>query len=140
MKFINFVKYKDLDSIAGDRAAQFAYADRLRTQGELAIGGPLLDDQGRRTGLLFIYAIASAKTDQLPRNVTMACVALTGLLFGYSALLALSHTVIALDGQIVEVVAQKVVTATTGGLLLAVSLSTEKEMCPSFARVSVGRR
>ena len=37
MKFINFVKYRDFDRIAGARAAHFAYADRLREQGELAI-------------------------------------------------------------------------------------------------------
>src|SRR5262249_2905468 len=37
----------------------FAYADRLRTQGELAIGGPLLDEQGQRIGLLFVYEAAS---------------------------------------------------------------------------------
>jgi len=59
MKFINFVKYRDLDRIAAVRAAHFAYADRLRGQGELAIGGPLLDDQGRRIGLLFIYEAGS---------------------------------------------------------------------------------
>src|SRR5215831_6956506 len=59
MKFINFVKYRDLDRIAGARPAHFAYADRLREQGELAIGGPLLDDQGRRIGLLFIYEAVS---------------------------------------------------------------------------------
>src|SRR5215470_17109536 len=59
MKFINFVKYKDLDRIAGARPAHFAYADRLRAQGQLAIGGPLLDDQGRRIGLLFIYEAVS---------------------------------------------------------------------------------
>src|SRR5215472_10805059 len=59
MKFINFVKYRDLDRIAGARPAHFAYADRLRAQGGLAIGGPLLDDQGRRIGLLFIYEAVS---------------------------------------------------------------------------------
>src|SRR5215467_9980720 len=59
MKFINFVKYSDLDRIAAARPAHFAYADRLRAQGELAIGGPLLDDQGRRIGLLFVYEAVS---------------------------------------------------------------------------------
>src|SRR5215475_14476557 len=59
MKFINFVKYRDLDKIAGARPAHFAYADRLREQGKLAIGGPLVDAQGRRIGLLFIYEAAS---------------------------------------------------------------------------------
>src|SRR5262249_17275261 len=59
MKFVNFVKYRDLDRIAGARAAHFAYADRLRAEGKLAIGGPLLDDQGRRIGLLFIYEAVS---------------------------------------------------------------------------------
>src|SRR5215471_15508892 len=59
MKFINFVKYRDLGRIAGARQAHFAYADRLRAQGKLAIGGPLLDDQGQRIGLLFIYEAAS---------------------------------------------------------------------------------
>src|SRR5215471_12021996 len=70
MKFINFAKYSDLDRIAGARPAHFAYADRLRADGKLAIGGPLLDDQGRRIGLLFIYeaisrdaAIALARED-----------------------------------------------------------------------------
>src|SRR5262249_28023559 len=59
MKFINFVKYSDLDRIAAARSAHFAYADRLRAQGNLAIGGPLLDDRGRRIGLLFIYEAVS---------------------------------------------------------------------------------
>jgi len=59
MKFINFVKYRELDRIAGARPAHFAYADRLRARGELAIGGPLLDAQGRRIGLLFVYEAVS---------------------------------------------------------------------------------
>jgi uncharacterized protein YciI len=59
MKFINFVKYGDLDGIAGARPAHFAYADRLRAERNLAIGGPLLDDQGRRIGLLFVYEAVS---------------------------------------------------------------------------------
>src|SRR5262245_54971315 len=59
MKFINFVKYRDLDKIAAARTAHFAYADRLREQGLLAVGGPLLDDQARRIGLLFIYTAVS---------------------------------------------------------------------------------
>src|SRR5262252_312004 len=59
MKFINFVKYRDLDKIASARTAHFAYADQLREQGKLAVGGPLLDDQGRRIGLLFVYEAVS---------------------------------------------------------------------------------
>jgi len=59
MKFVNFVKYRDSDTIAADRPAHFAYADQLRAKGELAIGGPLMDDQGRRIGLLFIYEAIS---------------------------------------------------------------------------------
>jgi uncharacterized protein YciI len=59
MKFTNFAKYKDLNRIADARPAHFAYADRLRAQGQLAIGGPLVDDQGRRIGLLFIYEAIS---------------------------------------------------------------------------------
>jgi uncharacterized protein len=59
MKFINFAKCRDLDKIASARPAHFAYADRLRAQGKLAIGGPLMDEQGRRIGLLFVYEAAS---------------------------------------------------------------------------------
>src|SRR5215471_12136197 len=59
MKFVNFVKYADLDRIAGARSAHFAYADGLRAGGKLAIGGPLLDEQGRRIGLLFVFEAAS---------------------------------------------------------------------------------
>lgn len=59
MKFLNFVKYRDLDRIAAARAAHFAYADQLRAQGHLAVGGPLLDDQNRRIGLLFVYIATS---------------------------------------------------------------------------------
>jgi uncharacterized protein len=59
MKFINFVTYRDLDKIATSRPAHFAYADRLREQGKLAIGGPLINDQGRRIGLLFVYEATS---------------------------------------------------------------------------------
>ena len=59
MKFVNYVKYRDLDKIASARTAHFAYADRLREQGKLAIGGPLVDDHGRRIALLFVYEAAS---------------------------------------------------------------------------------
>ena len=59
MKFINFVKYGNLDRIASARPAHFTYADQLRAEGKLAIGGPLMDDQGRRVALLFIYEAAS---------------------------------------------------------------------------------
>ena len=59
MKFINYVKYRDLSKIANARSAHFAYADRLREGGKLAIGGPLTDDQGLRIGLLFIYEAIS---------------------------------------------------------------------------------
>ena len=59
MKFINYAKYRDLDKIANSRTAHFAYADRLRERGKLAIGGPLTDDQGRRIGLLFVYEAIS---------------------------------------------------------------------------------
>ena len=55
MKFVNFVKYRDFDRIASARPAHLAYADGLRAQGKLAIGGPLMDDQGWRIGLLFVY-------------------------------------------------------------------------------------
>jgi uncharacterized protein YciI len=61
MKFVNFVKYGDLDKIAAARHAHFAYADRLRENGALAVGGPLLDDQGSRIGLLFIYEATSTE-------------------------------------------------------------------------------
>lgn len=59
MKFVNFVKYRDLDLIASARSAHFAYADKLRADGKLAVGGPLMDDQGRRIALLFIYEAPS---------------------------------------------------------------------------------
>jgi uncharacterized protein len=59
MKFINFAKYRDLVKIANARPAHFAYADGLRAQGKLAIGGPLMDDQSRRIGLLFVYEAGS---------------------------------------------------------------------------------
>ena len=59
MKFINFVKYRDLGKIASARPAHFAYADRLRADGKLAIGGPLMNDEGQRIGLLFIYEAGS---------------------------------------------------------------------------------
>jgi uncharacterized protein YciI len=61
MKFLNYAKYRDLGRIAEARRSHFAYADRLRARGELAIGGPLLDDQGRRIGLLFVYEAASVE-------------------------------------------------------------------------------
>jgi uncharacterized protein len=59
MKFINFAKYRDLARVASTRPAHFAYADELRAQGKLAIGGPLMDEQGRRIALLFIYEAVS---------------------------------------------------------------------------------
>ena len=70
MKFINFVRYRDFEKIASTRSAHFAYADRLREQGKLAIGGPLVNEQGTRIGLLFVYeadsrdeALALARED-----------------------------------------------------------------------------
>jgi len=59
MKFVNFAKYEDLNRVASARTAHFAYADRLRARGELAVGGPLLDGDGQRIGLLFIYEAPS---------------------------------------------------------------------------------
>src|SRR5215471_6838615 len=59
MKFVNLARYGDPGRIAAARPTHFAYANRLRERGELAIGGPLLDDRGRRIGLLFIYEAAS---------------------------------------------------------------------------------
>ena len=59
MKFVNLARYGDPGRIAAARPTHFAYANRLRERGELAIGGPLLDDQGHRIGLLFIYEAAS---------------------------------------------------------------------------------
>src|SRR5262249_8633367 len=59
MKFMNFAKYGQLDVVARVRPAHFAYADDLRAKGKLAIGGPLLDDEGRRVGLIFVYETAS---------------------------------------------------------------------------------
>jgi hypothetical protein len=59
MKFINFAKYRDVDRIAGVRPAHFSYADLLRAQGKLAIGGTLLNDRGQRIGLLFVYEAVS---------------------------------------------------------------------------------
>ncbi len=59
MKFINFAKYSDMDRIADARQSHFAYADRLRAQGKVAVGGPLVADQGRRIGLLFVYEARS---------------------------------------------------------------------------------
>jgi uncharacterized protein YciI len=59
MKFVNFATYRDLDRIAASRPAHFAYADRLREDGKLAVGGPLMDDSGQRVGLLFLYEAAS---------------------------------------------------------------------------------
>jgi len=79
MKFINFVKYRDLGRIAAARPAHFAYADQLRAEGKLAIGGPLLDDRSRRIGLLFIYeavskdaAVAFAQDDPFTRANALA--------------------------------------------------------------------
>ena len=43
MEFINFVKYRDMESIAAARQAHFAHADRLRAQGELANNPDQLD-------------------------------------------------------------------------------------------------
>ena len=59
MKFVNIAKYGSLDTTARVRPAHFAYADNLRAQGKLAIGGPLLDDKGQRVGLIFVYEAAS---------------------------------------------------------------------------------
>lgn len=70
MKFINLAKYRDLERIGVARPSHFAYADRLREHGQLAIGGPLVNDDGQRVGLLFIYeadsreaALALARED-----------------------------------------------------------------------------
>ena len=64
MKFVNFAKYSDLEKIARARAAHFEYADRLREKGKLAVGGPLVDEENKRVGLLFIYDAASKEEAQ----------------------------------------------------------------------------
>src|SRR5215467_6662339 len=52
MKFINFVKYRDLDRIA---SAHWEYDQELKSAGKLALAGPLEDDKGG----LFVYNAVS---------------------------------------------------------------------------------
>lgn len=59
MTFVSSVRDKDLDRIAGARPALGAYADVLRARAKLALGGPLLDEEGRRIGLLLVHETAS---------------------------------------------------------------------------------
>src|SRR5215813_10797977 len=73
MKFVNIARYADLEAVSRARPAHFAYADGLRAAGKLAIGGPLLDDEGRRIGLIFVYE-ATSKEEALALAMEDPCV------------------------------------------------------------------
>lgn len=60
MKFVNYATYvRDQDKVDASRTEHVAYADALREHNRLVMGGPLLDDDGRASGVLLIYQVAS---------------------------------------------------------------------------------
>lgn len=57
---VNYATYvPDRGRVDASRAEHQAYADALREGGRLAMGGPLLGDDGRPAGVLLVYAVAS---------------------------------------------------------------------------------
>jgi uncharacterized protein YciI len=60
LKIVNYATYvPDRDKVIAARAGHWAYADALREHDRLAMGGPLLDDEGRPCGILLVYSVAS---------------------------------------------------------------------------------
>ncbi len=60
MKIVNYATYvQDRERVDASRAEHQAYADALREHDRLVTGGPLLDDDGRASGVLLVYDVAS---------------------------------------------------------------------------------
>ena len=60
MKVVNYAMYvQDRDRVDASRAEHQLYADALREHNRLVMGGPLLDDDGRPSGVLLVYDVAS---------------------------------------------------------------------------------
>jgi len=60
MTIVNYATYvQDRGRVDASRAEHQAYADALREHDRLVTGGPLLDDDGRPSGVLLVYDVAS---------------------------------------------------------------------------------
>ncbi|MFM0632154.1 YciI family protein [Paraburkholderia xenovorans] len=60
MKVVNYATYvQDGGRVGAARAEHQIYADALREHDRLAIGGPLVDDNGQSRGVLLVYEVAS---------------------------------------------------------------------------------
>lgn len=60
MTIVNYATYvADRGRVDASRAEHQAYADALREHDRLAMGGPLLGDDGRPRGVLLVYQVAS---------------------------------------------------------------------------------
>jgi uncharacterized protein YciI len=60
MTIVNYAAYvKDRNKVDASRAEHQIYADALREHQRLVTGGPLLDDDGRTSGVLLVYEVAS---------------------------------------------------------------------------------
>ncbi len=60
LQIVNYATYvQDRDRVDAARAEHQAYADSLREHDRLVVGGPLLDNDGRPSGVLLVYDVAS---------------------------------------------------------------------------------
>jgi uncharacterized protein YciI len=60
MTVVNYATYvTDRGRVDASRTEHQVYADALREHGRLAMGGPLLGDDGRPSGVLLVYEVAS---------------------------------------------------------------------------------
>jgi uncharacterized protein YciI len=60
MTVVNYATYvQDRNRVDASRAEHQAYADALREHDRLVMGGPLLDDHERPSGVLLVYEVAS---------------------------------------------------------------------------------
>lgn len=62
MKVVNYATYvHDQTRVNASRAEHVAYADTLRENNRLVMGGPLLGDDGQARGVLLVYQVASTQ-------------------------------------------------------------------------------
>ncbi|MHC8381871.1 YciI family protein [Pseudomonas sp. LB3P14] len=66
MKIVNYAMYvQDRARVDASRAEHQTYADRLREHDRLVMGGPLLDDDGRPSGVLLVYDVESKQQAEM---------------------------------------------------------------------------
>jgi uncharacterized protein YciI len=60
----------DRGRVDASRAEHQVYADALHEHDRLVMGGPLLGDDGRPSGVPLVYEVASKQAYALPRSIS----------------------------------------------------------------------